>query len=213
MEKAKRYRLPTWLDDLLPEEKQPVVIDMKADGMLWATMPDGTRRELSMDIEEAYDAIRGDEGEGVCFTAAVQEKFRDEEYPGLFSPSIGIPSSNGNTRLLMSYTDADRRDCLEVGWESFLETDKEWRDDPSFCNSFHWIDRHPAFWTRACRRRPDDDAWHNSNLWQWNTEGYMQHVWVCPGNWDTDGILIALEAGAHVPNEEKWGDDPQDPSR
>jgi hypothetical protein len=66
MEKAKRYKLPAWLDDLLPEEKQPVVIDVEADGMLWATMPDGARRELSMDIiEEAYDAIRGDEGEDV----------------------------------------------------------------------------------------------------------------------------------------------------
>jgi hypothetical protein len=117
MKKTKRYKLSAWLDDLLPEEKQPVVIDVGTGGMLWVTMPDGARRGLSMDIEEAYAAIRGDEGEDVCFTTAVQEKFRDEEYPGLFSPSIGVPSSDGNTRLLMSYIDADRRYCLEIGWK------------------------------------------------------------------------------------------------
>jgi len=201
----KRYDLPEWLDELLPETRQPTELFLDGD-MVCTRSPDGRVTKLCEGIEEAYDLVNGDDID-IVFSDDVWRKFGDDQWELL--GSISVPAEDGyGYRMLMSHTDDDRLSLLEWGWKDSQKAYQDWVDDKDeFYKSYLMVDRHPAFWTRGCLFNPSDERWTDDMLWSWDTTGYMQKVSVMPGYYG-DRLLIALEGGGHVPDSDSIGHEP-----
>jgi len=211
MDKGSRYKVPGWLDPLLPEVRPPVRICLGRDvdgarAGLEARYPDGTIEELPPDIERAYDVMREAAGTNIEFSKGVVKR-HSKGHEALLGRSIACPveGTPGYTRLLITFTDADCARLLEDAWARFLAIDRRWRKHPTFYHSFAWLSCHPAFWTRELGApRPGDANWSDESLWDWQTNGYVPDVFVYQGRLETTKAVVALEAGAHVPDSEQW---------
>jgi len=195
----RRYELPEWLDELLPDVKAPVEIFLDGD-MLTARYPDGSFKPLSEDIEKAYDMVHGD-GTDLVYADEVYDKFcpRDEGDVTRFRMMM-VPSSDGYLlRSLDSMTDQTRLDLLEWGWKDAQKAYQEWLDDQAdFFKSYRMIDTHPAFWTRGFSCSPADEKWTDDMLWDWQTSEYCQKLAPLPAHDEEGRLYISLEGGAHV---------------
>jgi hypothetical protein len=147
---------------------------------------------LGSDIVAAYEQLGG---EDVVFADEVVARFNDgDAHP--MRGWISIPENRPDGivrgyRLLMGRSDDERLSHLEDAYECFLEADAAWRAEPSFYNAWHWLDAHPAFWTRprhvseviASARGRDavtrEEPWA-ARLWDWETSGYCGKLWVRP---------------------------------
>jgi len=209
MERGSRYNIPGWLDRLLPDVRPPVRICLGRDsggvraGLL-AHHPDGTTEQLSEDIVRAYSLVSGVAGTNIEFSKGVVKRYSSGPSwlpgRGIWCPVDGKPRYS---RLLLAHTDADRARLLEDAWAEFLECDRRWREEPTFYRSFTWLASHPAFWTRELGApRPGEDGWSDEFLWAWETGGYQPELFVYEGKHGK--AVVTLEAGAHVPETERW---------
>jgi len=198
-----RYAVPAWLEPLLPDVVAPLLLDVvdgEGGAEFWGVAPDGGRRLLGTTLEDAYDAA-GDVD--VLFSDLVCERYGDRGSDGRFA-MFSVPSRDGYHRLLFSHTDAHRVAALADAWSQFRERDAQWRADPSFLTAFGWIDAHPAFWIRLCRSEPGDPDWRDSGFWRWETGDHMQRVDIRPRVVDGGAVVIDLETGGHVDEDQRW---------
>jgi len=194
----------------LPEVRAPVRICLgpEVEGVrtgLVARYPDGTTEDLPADIARAYEVVSDRVGTNITFSKGVLKR---HSYGRPFlggSLGCAVEDQPGYTQLLLSFTDAQHIRLLKDAWTDFLELDRRWREDPTFYRSYAWLSSHPAFWTRQVGTlRPGDADWSDESLWSWETDGYVPEVSVYPGPPGTGKAVVALEAGAHVPESEHW---------
>ena len=197
------YDLPGWLDALLPDLRSPNVLEVvhgpgDEDCSFVMRSPDGSERDLGIDLERAYD--EADANGDLAFSDALVSRW------GRWGRHMITLLSEHGFRVLMSRTDYDRLRSLQDAWHRAQETDAAWRDDPAdFMASYAWLDTHPAFWTREPQVTADSDQ---SAAWSWQTAGYMDSgLSMLPFRDEDSGhVLFAMEAGAHVADEERWED-------
>jgi len=198
--------IPDWLADLLPQPKQPTRVFLDNTGLVCAEHPDGSISTFGEDLLEANDVLKSDDTD-LVYADEVYQRFSrlDCEVADKEDRAIWIPVDDGKAyRMIYPMTDDDRYHRLKWAWEEFQELDSVWRTDASFYNSWNWLDTHPAFWTRSYSYWSDTPKWKESMLWDWETEGYCQKIYVLAMH-DEDGhVLVALELGAHVPNSDKY---------
>ncbi|MCL2806772.1 MAG: hypothetical protein FWD27_01200 [Coriobacteriia bacterium] len=198
--------IPTWLAELLPQPKQPTRVFLSDKGLICAKHPDNSVSTFDANLEEAYDMLKGG-GADIVFADEVYQHYSQHK-EGVIDKEFGaiwIPVNDGKAfRMLTSTTDDDRYSLLKWAWEEFQEIDAKWRENAGFYNSWHWLDTHPAFWTRSYRYWSDDPKWQESMLWGWETEGYCQKIYVSAMQADDGRVAVALELGAHVSSCDKY---------
>jgi len=198
--------IPAWLVELLPQPKQPTRVFLDDKGAVCAKHPDSSISTFGKDLVEAYDALKGDDID-LVFADEVYQHFSppDSEVSCKEIGAIWVPFEEGKaSRMLLSLTDDDRYCLLKWAWEEFKAKDAAWRSDVNFFNSWHWLDAHPAFWTRSYPYHSDDPKWKESMLWDWETEGYCQKIYLVTMQADDGSVVVALELGAHVPESDKY---------
>jgi hypothetical protein len=187
------------------------------DGAYWVERSGAAAERLGGDIVAAYEALEGDD---VVFAPEVAAGLGEAETREL-GGSLSIPERRADGsirgyRMLLANCDDERLALLECAYEDFLETDQAWRADPSFYNSWVWLDTHPAFWTRSGHagglvglvgpggsEDPRSSKWPG-RLWDWETSGHCGSLCVCPVlDEDTGAVAITVEAGGHVPDQER----------
>lgn len=191
--------LPAWLEALLPEPREPMVMSVVDEGTLRLRFPDG-RIESFDTLPEAHRAAL-DSDLDLFVEDNVYEALGDDRsrrHRLLFGyPSEG---NDGYTTMVMSYTDDDRHAGLRAAYEAFLDAAAEYVATPGdFPRAWRFIDQHPAFWTA-----PNLDQ----HPWLWETSGYCSRITQFVrrheeelGQGGVGPALVSLDAGGHVPED------------
>jgi hypothetical protein len=141
-------------------------------------------------LETAYDYVRNELQGDIVFAgdmeAATGEKDND------MMVTVPVTGSNGRThhRLLMSRTDSDTEYMAKSNYLYFLKSTLRYEANATdFMTCFHWLNGHPAFWTRYSVDRNDWNTESNGSIWLGVTT-------------DNDGKpVIMLETGGAVEPE------------
>lgn len=184
--------LPTWLVEALPELSAPYRVAMGDGGGLVATSPEGVVQEFP-DLKSMHQALRDEDLD-----------IADDVYEahGCSRSGLGLsyPSSPSGFRTMVSArTDAGRMRHLMTGYEAWLEQEAKYVKDPTnFYEAYHFVDSHPAFWTRPHAERMP---------FHWDMTGYMCKVRQYLGKTADGAVYVSLEAGGHVPeaSNPEWG--------
>lgn len=187
--------LPRWLESLLPEEKNPLVLRAQIEDqrpVLILEHPSGSTSSFST-VEELVESKELNEGDLLIDTTALK-LFGDGKTYIEYDP--GRKNYHG---FLMSYTDARRRKALEQSYRYFLEALSSYEgDSEDFYAAWNFVDSHPAFWTaHELKEHP----------WHWETAGYCSkiHQYVNRGK---NGLTVSLSGGGHVEQETAPGRPP-----
>ncbi len=203
--KVHPYQVPSWLEPLLPDLRTPTEIDIleRPDGSYEyvALGPDGTGQMLGEDLIAAYDAVADDHDVVLSAAALHFARFRSNPSFGVGMDGIGVW---GRGRYLSTETDEYRLARLVAAWERFKELDVVWRANPTFEVAYHWIDCHPAFWTRASGALDRTTRQASEALWTWVTESHMSDVTVrVPHPFSSrGGAPVRLWTMGHNPEDE-----------
>lgn len=182
--------LPEWLEALLPEASEAAVVTANADGSKFTIALAGEKEEFDdfSAVADALDAHYGD----YLFDPSVHEALK-ETNPFDIEIGIGLPLENGMVRLLIGMDDKIRKMTLREGYRAFLKTAQNYALERNFINAWHFIDRHPAFWTA-------NDL--ENSPFTWNQSGHMSQVSVYVEQNEQGEPVVILETGAHVPDGE-----------
>lgn len=184
--------LPAWLLEVLPAPAPAAVLTMGDKG-LEARYPDGGV-ELLKDLGSAYESLHGQD---FAIDDSVHLAYPENS---LGSLGLTVASRPGFSTLFLGMTDNDRLLVLENAYEESLRAHIRYKATPNFFNAYHYVDTHPAFWTRfpeAVESRPYD----------WNTSGHCERVSQFVMKIESEeqnpeaypqGYVVALETGAHV---------------
>jgi len=185
---AESLALPRWLEDLLPPEREPLVLSAerrKSGPVLILTTPLGAK-SIFYTVEELVASEELDDFD-LRIDSSALEIFGDGK-----SHLEYDPGHKGYHGFLMDHTDAKRRRSLERGYRAFLEALVRYEDNQEdFYAAWTFVDYHPAFWTAH-----ELEAYP----WHWETSGYCskirQHV-----SSGRRGVIVSLSGGGHVERE------------
>lgn len=177
-------KLPSWLNELLPEPKQPVAISYDADTKTAVNNYADGSTEVFDDIGQAYDVAES-KGVGTEFSSSVEREF------GLF---VSIPSDRESfSRMLIPGSEVSHLNSLKYSYLAWTTGNLSWYEQSpdDFMAAYYFLDGHPCFWIK----RTGGDAY------DWETQGYASRLWHHPSYDDSKNVVHMMEAGAHVPGE------------
>jgi len=173
-------KLPSWLNELLPEDRPLQTLSYDASRKLFLVERDNKKLEYE-DIASAHEAINEVDYDLIADQSAVKQLGGRRGF-------LTYKTDDGNYGVILDHTDEDRRRGLETNFEDFLNVAKTYHDDPhDFLKSWNYINDHPVFWTRL-----------KDSFWHWETTGYLtNHAHF--GVWEDEGkVLYSIDAGGHV---------------
>lgn len=188
--------LPTWLQEILPAPRPPVVLSWDQGFHVYHPVTQDTT--LFATLEEAYDfAHEVDTVDltvgGITYEGEVPEPYEQWED----ATWIITPVEDGTHRLLMFNHDALGYRDLQVAYTNWLEiaTAYDTSDGDDFYHAYLFVDNHPAFWIRGLTH--DRTVEHiQNNPFNWSTSDYFH------GMLEHDGSHVhSFEAGSHVEPE------------
>lgn len=110
------------------------------------------------DLEQAYDFVSNTLKGDVKFTGDIKAITGEEDN---FFVSVKSKNNPKYSRLLMARTDEDEEFFAKSTYYTFLKMSNEYVNDPNdFEKAFHWLDAHPAFWSRY---KADSFDWEINN--------------------------------------------------
>jgi hypothetical protein len=134
------------------------------------------------DLEKAYDYVKGELRYDVKFSGDI-----DSITGEVSTQLVSVPTKNGHHRLLLSGTDEDEYYLAKRHYLDFLELTRHYEKNPNnFVTAFHWLETHPAFWTR-----PDAE----SNYWSTDN---ISRLWIGVTTNRVGETVIMLEHGGAV---------------
>jgi hypothetical protein len=136
----KKYSIPEWLSELLPEPREPNVISFE-NGVYTVTDPNGETSETFENLEKAYDSI--DDSTLTLFDESVPDDNMDRMM-------YSVPHGKSNhTRALFSNTEAEKIKDLEKTFNNWVkEGFKKYLNSPDdFMKSYRFLNNHPALWS------------------------------------------------------------------
>lgn len=185
--------LPQWLQDILPEPRQPLVIEKTQEGFLLTH--DSIEPEVFPTMENAFHL-------GVHhYAPAYTDTIGGIVYKGHLPPqysSIGkIFVTSEETGALMLFQDDKRSyDTLQYAYTSWLVIYEKYVNEPdNFSNSYFFLDMHPAFWIR----RSPNPADHETKPFLWHTHQYVSKRLNHNIFFVQNSHLHVIEAGSHIP--------------
>lgn len=180
--------LPRWLESLLPEEKDPLVLRAETENgrsVLVLEHPGGAMSFFST-VEELVESKELEQGDLLIDATALAIFGEGKSYLEY------DPKREGYHGFLMSYTDARRRAALEQSYGYFLDRLRSYEENQEdFYSAWSFVDSHPAFWTaHELKKHP----------WHWETAGYCSKIrqYVSEGK---RGLTVFLSGGGHVDHE------------
>jgi len=188
--------LPRWLEAVLPEEKEPLILRAERPERnnfiptLALDSPGGGSTTYFYSVEDLVASKKLD-GHDLLIDPSALELFGSGKGHLKYDPG-----KEGYHGFLMSYTDARRRKALEQGYGHFLEALTAYEENSEdFYSAWNFVDSHPAFWTA---HEIESYPWH------WETTGYCskirQHV-----SRGKRGFRVELSGGGHVEHSTAHG--------
>lgn len=141
-------------------------------------------------LEPAYDYVSKQLQGDVLFAGDMEAATGKKDNDSMVTVPVAGPNGRTYHRLLMSYTDVDKEYYAKSRYLHFLKSTLGYEANASdFMTCFHWINGHPAFWTRYSADRNDWNNESNGSIWVGVTAG------------DDGKAVVMLEAGGAVEPE------------